>query len=111
MTFDSFFFCADLSARSRRDFDPSNMRVNTGTKNLKLFWPPVPEPARIPLQDVNYNREWRRYHSATLKVHIFQGQPRPGSLTPSDLSDDNEEVLPEVGLGEPFLSLLFDAEL
>ena len=85
-----------MSARSRRDFDPNNMKVNTGTKILKLFMPPVPEPARIPLQDVNYNRDWRRYHNATLKIHIFQGQPRPGSLTPSDLSDDNEEVLPEV---------------
>ncbi|XP_076440309.1 uncharacterized protein LOC143279891 isoform X2 [Babylonia areolata] len=89
--------CADnsLSARDRRDFDPSNMKVNTGTRTLKLFSPPVPEPSRIPLQDVNYNREWRRYRNATLRVHVFQGQPRPGSLTPSDLSDDNEEVLPE----------------
>ena len=89
----------DMSARGRRDFDPSIMKVNTGTKILKLFLPPVPEPARIPLQDVNYNREWRRYHNATLKIHIFQGQPRPGSLTPSELSDDNEEVLPEVSIG------------
>jgi hypothetical protein len=73
------------------------MRVNSGTKTLKLFQPPVPEPTRIPLLDVNYNREWRRYGKATLRIHIFQGQPRPGSLTPSDLSDDNEDVLPEVG--------------
>lgn len=89
--------CADtdMSARSRRDFDPSIMKINTGTNTLKLYEPPVPEAGRIPLQDINYNREWRRYRNATLRIHIFQGQPRPGSLTPSDLSDDNEDVLPE----------------
>lgn len=86
----------ELSARGRRDFDANIMRLNTGTKALKLFTPPVPEPARIPLQDVNYNREWRRYGKATLRIHIFQGQPRPGSLTPSDLSDDNEDLMPEL---------------
>lgn len=84
-----------MSARARRDFDPSTMKINTGTHVLKLYEPPVPEPNRISLQDI-YNREWRRYRNATLRIHIFQGQPRPGSLTPSDLSDDNEDVLPEV---------------
>ncbi|XP_025108860.1 uncharacterized protein LOC112573069 isoform X2 [Pomacea canaliculata] len=84
----------ELSARARRDFDPSTMKINTGTHVLKLYEPPVPEPNRISLQDI-YNREWRRYRNATLRIHIFQGQPRPGSLTPSDLSDDNEDVLPE----------------
>lgn len=72
------------------------MKINTGNHILKLYEPPVPDPTRLPLQDINYNREWRRYRKATLRIHIFQGQPRPGSLTPSDMSDDNEDVLPEV---------------
>ncbi|ESO88244.1 hypothetical protein LOTGIDRAFT_234580 [Lottia gigantea] len=85
----------DLTARSRVDYDPSHMRINTGTHTLKLFAPPTPEASRIPFEDVAYNREWKRYGRATLKINIFQGMARPGSLTPSELSSDGEDSIPE----------------
>ncbi|KAK3090147.1 hypothetical protein FSP39_009490 [Pinctada imbricata] len=84
-----------LSIRSRRNFNPHNMQVNIGTHVLKLYYPPVPEANRIPFEEIPTHRDWRRYGKATLKVHIFQGHPRPGSLTPSDLSEDGDDVLPE----------------
>ena len=38
-----------------------------------------------------------RYKKASARVHIFQGTPRPGSLTPSELSEDEDEGMPLVG--------------
>ena len=37
----------------------------------------------------SYNRR------SSIRLHVFQGAPRPGSLTPSDMSD-SEQSLPEV---------------
>ena len=85
-----------LSSRARRNYDPNIMRVNSGTHEIKLFYPPVPEAGRIPFEEIPIQRDWKRYGKSTLRVHIFQGNPRPGSLTPSDMSDDGEEILPEV---------------
>ncbi|XP_050401529.1 uncharacterized protein LOC126818261 isoform X2 [Patella vulgata] len=85
----------DLTARSRMEYDPSHMRINTGTHTLKLFQPPTPEASRIPFEDVAYNREWKPYGKSTLRIHIFQGVARPGSLTPSELSSDGEDTIPE----------------
>lgn len=73
------------------------MSINQGTHTIRLFQPPIPEPNQVPLDDGPYTRDWHRYGKATLRVYVFQGQPRPGSLTPSDLSDvDDEDTLPEV---------------
>ncbi|CAL1538632.1 unnamed protein product [Lymnaea stagnalis] len=85
----------DLTSRQRREFNPSIMRLNTGTHVLKLYEPPVPEPTNIPYNDLQYHRDARRYGKASVRIHIFQGLPRPGSLTPSELSDEGDNVLPE----------------
>lgn len=86
---------ADLSVRGRRNFNPKTMQINTGTHTLRLYTPPVPDPGQVPLEEIQGNHDWRRYGKATLRIHIFQGNPRPGSLTPSDMSEDGEDVLPE----------------
>ncbi|GFR57810.1 coiled-coil domain-containing protein 17 [Elysia marginata] len=94
----------DLSSRQRREFNPNTMRLNIGTHTLKLFAPPVPEPTSIPIDDSSISSShhlkqqqamWKRYGKASVRLHIFQGQPRPGSLTPSELSDEGEDILPE----------------
>ncbi|XP_076083618.1 uncharacterized protein LOC143054468 isoform X2 [Mytilus galloprovincialis] len=86
----------DLSLRTRRNFNPNTMNINTGTHTLKLFYPPVPDSTQIPFDNRPYKSDWTRYGKASLRLHIFQGQPRPGSLTPSEESaEDGEEVLPE----------------
>ena len=85
----------DLSIRGRRNFNPKTMQINIGTHTLKLYQPPVPDPSQIPFDEIPSHNDWRRYKKSTLRIHIFQGNPRPGSLTPSDLSEDGEEVLPE----------------
>ncbi|XP_056018546.1 uncharacterized protein LOC125668024 isoform X3 [Ostrea edulis] len=88
--------CAEnLSVRGRRNYNPKTMQINTGTHTLKLYSPPVPDPSRIPFDEIPGNNDWRRYGKGTLRINIFQGNPRPGSLTPSDMSEDGEEVLPE----------------
>ena len=71
------------------------MQINIGTHTLKLYQPPVPDPSQIPFDEIPSHNDWRRYKKSTIRIHIFQGNPRPGSLTPSDLSEDGEEVLPE----------------
>ena len=88
---------SDISARERREFDVSHMRINTGTHTLKLYTPPVPEVSRLPLEDLSM-RDYKRYGKGTIRIHVFHGTPRPGSLTPSELSDDPEDNLPEVSL-------------
>nr|XP_022315187.1 uncharacterized protein LOC111119376 isoform X3 [Crassostrea virginica] len=85
----------NLSIRGRRNFNPKTMQINIGTHTLKLYQPPVPDPSQIPFDEIPSHNDWRRYKKSTLRIHIFQGNPRPGSLTPSDLSEDGEEVLPE----------------
>ncbi|KAH9523455.1 hypothetical protein Btru_040051 [Bulinus truncatus] len=101
----------ELTSRERREFNPSIMRINTGTHTLKLYEPPVPEPTSMPFNSLQYHKDARRYGKATVRIHIFQGQPHPGSLTPSELSDEGDDVLPEyawlpfdrrVPLSEPF---------
>lgn len=72
------------------------MSVNTGTHTLKMFYPPAPDANQIPFENRPYKSDWTRYGKAALRLHIFQGQPRPGSLTPSEESEDGEEVMPEV---------------
>lgn len=85
----------NLSVRGRRNFNPKTMQINTGTHTLRLYTPPVPDPGQVSLEEIQGNHDWRRYGKATLRIHIFQGNPRPGSLTPSDMSEDGEDVLPE----------------
>jgi hypothetical protein len=95
-------FFTDLSTKKRRTFNPNTMSINQGTHTLPLFQPPIPEPNQVPLSDQPYTRDWQRYGKATLRVYVFQGQPRPGSLTPSDLSEaeEDEDTLPEVIKGD-----------
>ena len=92
---------SDLSIKKRRHYNPNTMSFNQGTHTLQLYQPPVPEPSSIPFDDQPYHRDWERYGKngkGSLRLYIFQGQPRPGSLTPSDMSDiDDEDTLPEVG--------------
>ncbi|XP_069128656.1 uncharacterized protein [Argopecten irradians] len=84
-----------ITSRSRRNFNPNTMTINSGTHTIKLFYPPAAEAGQIPFEDIPTNRDWKRYGKSTLRIHIFQGEPRPGSLTPSENSDDGEDVLPE----------------
>lgn len=73
------------------------MSINQGTHTIPLYEMPVPEPGQIPLDGLPHSRDWARYGKATLRVYVFQGTPRPGSLTPSDVSDiEGEDTLPEV---------------
>ena len=78
------------------------MSINQGTHTIPFFELPQPDANQIPLEtQAPYPRDWHRYGKATLRVYVFQGQPRPGSLTPSDISDvEDEDTLPEVGIGE-----------
>ncbi|KAI0225502.1 hypothetical protein LSAT2_023748 [Lamellibrachia satsuma] len=66
-------------------------QLNTGTHQLQLFQPPVPKISAIPFRQRNFPKQWKRYGRATLRVYIFRGLPRPGSLTPSDRSEDDED--------------------
>ncbi|XP_033737089.1 uncharacterized protein LOC117325189 isoform X5 [Pecten maximus] len=84
-----------ITSRSRRNFNPNTMTINSGTHTIKLFYPPAAEAGQIPFEEIPTNRDWKRYGRSTLRIHIFQGEPRPGSLTPSENSDDGEDVLPE----------------
>ncbi|XP_053395521.1 uncharacterized protein LOC128555844 isoform X2 [Mercenaria mercenaria] len=103
----------NLPVKKRRTFNPSIMSINQGTHTIPLFQPPIPEPNQVPLSDQPYTRDWQRYGKATLRVYVFQGQPRPGSLTPSDVSDiEDEDTLPKFAwlplerktpIKEPFL--------
>lgn len=88
-------FIADLNVRGRENFNQKTMQINTGTQTLKLYTPPVPDAGQVPLEEIPGKNDWRRYGKATLRIHIFQGNPRPGSLTPSDMSEDGEDVLQE----------------
>lgn len=72
--------------------DPNVIDLNTGTLQLELYEPPVPEIHHIPTHAQFKARDWRPYgNSATLRVHVFLGVPRPGSLTPSEVTDDEED--------------------
>ncbi|XP_064605743.1 uncharacterized protein LOC135470637 [Liolophura sinensis] len=84
-----------LTDRSRLSYDPSFPQVNTGTHSLRLYRPPVPSPGQVPRDSTLQLREWVRYWEATLRFHIFQEVARPGSLTPSEDSDEEEEGLPQ----------------
>ena len=86
-----------LPLKKRKNFNPTTMTINQGTHTMPLFQLPMPEPGQIPLDGGPFPRDWARYGKANLRVYVFQGTPRPGSLTPSDMSDiDDEDTLPEV---------------
>lgn len=85
-----------LTDRSRFSNNPSFLRVNTGTHSLRLYRPPVPSPGQVPRDPAVQPRDWVRYREATLRFHVFQEVPRPGSLTPSEASDEEEEGLSQV---------------
>uniref|UniRef100_A0A8W8LP49 Uncharacterized protein n=1 Tax=Magallana gigas TaxID=29159 RepID=A0A8W8LP49_MAGGI len=85
----------NLNVRGRENFNQKTMQINTGTQTLKLYTPPVPDAGQVPLEEIPGKNDWRRYGKATLRIHIFRGNPRPGSLTPSDMSEDGEDVLQE----------------
>ncbi|KAL3869337.1 hypothetical protein ACJMK2_042031 [Sinanodonta woodiana] len=90
--------CSDssLTVKNRRNFNPHTMSISAGTHTLTLYKPPVPESSSVPFDDAPAPKEWKRYgQKATLRIYVFEGQPRPGSLTPSELSEDEEETLPE----------------
>ncbi|XP_052257880.1 uncharacterized protein LOC127862678 isoform X7 [Dreissena polymorpha] len=89
--------CDDsLPLKKRKTFNPNFMSINQGTHTIPLYEMPVPEPGQIPLDGLPRSRDWARYGKATLRVYVFQGTPRPGSLTPSDVSDiEGEDTLPE----------------
>ena len=68
---------------------------------MKLYEPPVPEPHLIPVEAHWQPKDWQRYRQkATLRVHIFQNEPRAGSLTPSEASDMGELSVPTVSVDE-----------
>ena len=91
-----------MPLKKKKTFNPVTMSINQGTHTIPFFELPQPDANQIPLEtQAPYPRDWHRYGKATLRVYVFQGQPRPGSLTPSDISDvEDEDTLPEVGIGE-----------
>ena len=73
-------------------------QLNTGTHQLHLFLPPVPRISSIPLHPGT--GDWQRYGRANLRIYIFRDLPRPGSLSPSDRSEDendDDKIPPLVG--------------
>jgi hypothetical protein len=76
--------------------DPQSIKIDVGTKVVDLFEPPVPDIHHIPTQPQFKARDWRPYGKATLRIHVFTGAPRPGSLTPSEASEDEEEQVSKV---------------
>ena len=60
---------------------------------MTLFEPPVPSISQI-LLDRNEARSSRKIYrnKATVKMNVFTGEFRPGSLTPSLPSDDEDDV-------------------
>lgn len=58
---------------------------------MSLFCPPVPEIQLIEKRGIGNGP---RYHNATLRLKITGEASRPGSLTPSEDSDDQD--FPEV---------------
>ena len=80
----------------RRSDDMTGLVINTGTHTLQLLQPPIPALAHIPSEDRYHPEKFTKYGQANVRIHIFQGQPRSGSLTPSVDSDDELEILPKV---------------
>ncbi|XP_064626695.1 uncharacterized protein LOC135487166 isoform X4 [Lineus longissimus] len=80
----------------KKDAVVGNFLAPLGTHSIQLYLPPVPDVDRIPVEEHWAPKEWVRYGKATLRLNIFLDSPRPGSLTPSEASDDDDEVgLPE----------------
>ncbi|CAH1775471.1 unnamed protein product [Owenia fusiformis] len=71
--------------------DVGNLRVNTGVHTIQLYTPPIPEPHTIPLEYQHRPKDWERYGKANVRIYMFTGTPRPGSLSQSDASDDEDE--------------------
>ncbi|XP_013420709.1 uncharacterized protein LOC106181016 [Lingula anatina] len=69
--------------------------VNTGTHTVLLYEPPVPETDTISLEMGWKPQGVRRFRRATLRLRLFHGKPRPGSLTPSEASDQEDDTLPK----------------
>ncbi|XP_052774398.1 uncharacterized protein LOC128212988 isoform X3 [Mya arenaria] len=85
-----------LPLKKKKNFNPNTMSINQGTHTIPFYQLPMPEPNQIPLDGGPFPRDFARYGKATLRVYVFQGNPRPGSLTPSDVSDiEDEDTLPE----------------
>ena len=80
----------DMFVDNQRVENPG--RVNHGTHKLQLYAAPVPPADEIPLEEHYHPKDWQRYGEATLRLSICEGPPRPGSLTPSEASDDEDEV-------------------
>ncbi|KAK2156510.1 hypothetical protein LSH36_211g01013 [Paralvinella palmiformis] len=71
-------------------------KINVGTHTLHLYHAPVPEIESIPLEG---RKVWQTYNKATVRINIFVSTPQPGSLTPSEASDeDNDDFPPAVWL-------------
>lgn len=87
--------CISSTLTAERTGD-MNAALNLGTHVMQLYEPPVPEADVIPLEEHWQPKEWHRYGKATLRIHVFQGTARPGSLVPSEVSEDEEEKLPQV---------------
>ena len=66
-------------------------KVNVGTHTLRLYEAPVPQIDSIPLEGP---KAWHKYKKATVRINIFVGTPRPGSLTPSEASDEDVDCPP-----------------
>ncbi|XP_013402348.2 uncharacterized protein LOC106167978 [Lingula anatina] len=69
--------------------------VNTGTHTVLLYEPPVPETDTFSLEMGWKPQGVRRFRRATLRLRLFHGKPRPGSLTPSEASDQEDDTLPK----------------
>lgn len=82
------FVCTIVSVNATGDI--GDYRVNTGTHTLQLYTPPVPDPQLIPLVPHHLPKDWHRYGKATVRLHLFADHPRPGSLSPSEASEEEE---------------------
>ncbi|XP_074643635.1 uncharacterized protein LOC141900574 isoform X3 [Tubulanus polymorphus] len=78
------------------EWEWKDLFVNVGTKNIQLYLPPVPNPDTIPLEPHYVSKDWTRYGKADLRLHVFHNIPRPGSVTPSEVSEDedNDSLIP-----------------
>lgn len=68
-------------------------KINVGTHTLHLYHAPVPEIESIPLEG---RKVWQTYNKATVRINIFVSTPQPGSLTPSEASDEDNDDCPPV---------------
>ena len=68
------------------------MRINSGTHDLQLYYPPVPEANRLPFEEIPIHRQWKKYGKGKLRIHIHQGDSTDDviSMAPSEIITDQD---------------------